>query len=54
MCALARYCNAPMMRRWKAALHVLMYVRVTVGFGTTFQRGEDLDLVLYVDADFAI
>ena len=51
--SLARYCNAPTMRHWKAALHVLMYVRGTVDFGITFERGGNLDLVLYVDADFA-
>ena len=50
---LARYCNAPTMRHWKVALHVLLYVRGTVDFGVTFQRGGNLDLVFYVDADFA-
>ena len=51
--ALARYCNAPTMGHWKAALHVLMYVRGTINIGITFERGGSLDLVLYVDADFA-
>ena len=51
--SLARYCNAPTLRHWKAALHVLMYVRGTLDFGITFEQGGDLRLVLYVDADFA-
>ena len=51
--SLARYCNAPTLRHWKAALHVLMYVRGTLDFGITFEHGGDLRLVLYVDADFA-
>ncbi|CAN0402237.1 unnamed protein product [Pylaiella littoralis] len=41
------------MRHWMAPLHVLMYVRGTIDLGITFERGGDLDLVLYVDADFA-
>ena len=44
--ALARYCNAPTMGHWKAALHVSMYVRGTVDIGNTFERGGNLDLGL--------
>lgn len=51
--SLARYCNAPTLRHWKAALHVLMYIRGTLDFGITFERGGDLRLVLYADAAFA-
>ena len=35
--SLARYCNAPTLRHWKAALHVLMFVRGTLDFGITFE-----------------
>ena len=34
----ARYSHAPKLVHWKAALHVLMYVRFTSGYGITFQR----------------
>ena len=37
--AVARYSHAPKLVHWKAALHVLMYVRFTSSYGITFQRG---------------
>lgn len=43
--AVCRYCRALPFAYWKAALHVLMYIPVTSGFGVTFKRGtvaEDL------------
>lgn len=54
--AVARYCHAPTLTHWRAALHILMYVRGTTGFGITYRRSgvaSDLDLELYVDSDYA-
>ena len=53
--AIARYSHAPKLIHWKAALHVLMYVRFTLDFGITFQRGlsNGVTLDVFVDSDFA-
>ena len=53
--AVARYSHSPKLVHWKAALHILQYVRLTSGHGITFQRGmgSGVDLELYVDSDFA-
>ena len=37
--AVARYCSAPKMVHWKAALGILGYAGRTSSFGITFQRG---------------
>ena len=39
--AVARYSHAPKFVRWKAAMHVLMYVSFTSGYGFTLQRGTE-------------
>ena len=51
----ARYSHSPKLVHWKAALHILPYIRLTRGHGITFQRGTDsgVDLELYVDSDLA-
>ena len=51
----SRYSHAPKYVHWKAALHVLMYVRFTNSYGITFQRGTegDVNLEVYVDSDYA-
>ena len=51
----ARCSHAPKLVHWQAALHVLMYVRLTGGYGITFQRGtaRDLGFEVYVDSDYA-
>ena len=53
--AVARYSHAPKSVHWRAALHILMYVRFTVGLGITYQRGTEngVALEVYVDSDFA-
>ncbi|CAB1120305.1 unnamed protein product [Ectocarpus sp. CCAP 1310/34] len=53
--AVARYSHAPKRLHWEAALHVLMYVRFTSGYGITFQRGTvgGDHMELFVDSDFA-
>ena len=53
--AVARYSHSPKLVHWKAALHILQYIRLTNGYGITFQRGmgSGVDLELYVDSDFA-
>ena len=40
MRAVARYCRAPQMVHWKAALFILGYAERTSSFGNTFQRGQ--------------
>ena len=51
----ARYSHAPKLVHWQAALHVLMYVRFTSGYGITFQRGtaRGVGFEMYVDSDYA-
>ena len=51
--AAARYLHAPKRLHWQAAMHVLMYVRLTIGI--TFQRGMvgGDRMKLFVDSDFA-
>ena len=53
--AVARYCSAPKIIYWKAALGVLGYAVRTSSFGIAFQRGtvEGFHLVLFADADDA-
>ena len=53
--AVARYSHAPKLVHWKAALHVLMYVRFTSSYGITFQWGtaSGVGLEVFVDSDFA-
>ena len=53
--AVARYCSAPKMIHWKAALGILGYAVRTSSFGITFQRGtvEGFHLVSFADADYA-
>ena len=55
MKAVARYCSAPKMIHWKAALGILGYAVRTSSFGITFQRGtvEGFHLVSFADADYA-
>lgn len=55
MRAVAWYSNAPKRLHWRAALHVLMYVRSTSGLSMTFQRGTMRGdrMELFVDSDFA-
>ena len=47
----ARYSHAPKFGHWKAALHVLMFVRFTSIYGIIFQRGTEggVNLEVYVD-----
>ena len=53
--AVARYSHAPKLVHWKAALHILLYVRFTIDYGITFQKGTGSGLALegFVDSDFA-
>ncbi|CAB1119976.1 unnamed protein product [Ectocarpus sp. CCAP 1310/34] len=53
--AVARYSYAPKSVHWKAALHIVMYIRCTSAYGITFQRGTagGVSLEVYVDSDYA-
>ena len=53
--AVARYCSAPKMIHWRAALGILGYAVRTSSFGITFQRGAvgGFHLVSFADGDYA-
>ena len=51
--AVARYCHAPKLVHWQAALCIVGYLKSTSGFGITFQRGSGVDLVVFADANYA-
>ena len=53
--AVDRYCAAPKLVHWRAALSILGYVRRTSSFGVTFQRGTagGLSLKVFADTDYA-
>ena len=53
--AVARYCAAPRLTHWKAALGALGYRRWKSSFGITFQRGTvgGLRMQVFADADYA-
>ena len=55
MRAVARYSHASKLVHWKAALHVLMYVRFTSSYSIIFQRGtaSGVGLEVFVDSAFA-
>ena len=50
-----RYCAAPKLVHWRAALGILGYVRRTSSFEITFRRGTTggLNLQVFADADYA-
>lgn len=53
--SVARYCSAPKLIHWKAALSILGYAVRTSSFGISFQRGTvaGLNLLAWADADYA-
>ena len=51
--AVARYTKSPREINWKTAVGILDYVFFMSDFGITFQRGSELELVAYADADYA-
>lgn len=51
----ARYCcHAPNTVHWVAAMSILYFgvFEVLEGFCMTFQRGDDLELAVFADADY--
>jgi len=50
---LARFAHNPDKPYWIALKHVLAYVKGTIGYGITYQAGGHLNLIGYVDSDFA-
>ena len=48
----ARFQNNPGPRHWEALVHVAQYIRGTLGYKLTYQRGGELAPVGYVDADW--
>ena len=53
--AVARYCAAPKLIRWKVALGIIGYVRQTSSFGIACKRGTvaGLSMQVFADADYA-
>lgn len=50
---LARFCEHPKEKHWIAIKRVMRYLRGTLDYGLTFQRGNKLNIVAYTDADWA-
>ena len=51
--AVARFAHIPKLKHWEAAGGILEYLKVTSGYGITFQRGSGLQLMVYADAAYA-
>ena len=52
-CAVARHVDDPSERHWQAVLQIIKYARGTKDQGLTFERGPNLDLSAYTDANYA-
>ena len=51
--AVARHAHNPAARHWKAVRKIIAYLKATKDLGVVFQRGGDLKLSLFADADYA-
>ena len=51
--AVARHAHNPAARHWKAVRKIIAYLKATKNLGVVFQRGGDLKLSLFADADYA-
>ena len=51
--AVARHSHNPCERHWKAAIKILAYLNSTRDLGITYNKGEELSLSVYKDADYA-
>ena len=51
--AVARHAHNPAARHWKAVWRIIAYLMATKDLGVVFQRGGDLKLSLFADADNA-
>ena len=53
--AVARYCSAPKLLRWKASRSILGYAMRTSNFGISFQKGTltGISLISFADAEYA-
>ena len=50
--AAARIAHALKLQQRKPERGILEYLKVTTNFGVTFQKGSDLELVVYADAGY--
>jgi len=50
---LGRYLSNPGMQHWKAAKHVMLYLKRTEGYMLTYQKFENLEIIRYSNFDFA-
>jgi len=50
---LARFTHNPDKPHWIALKYVLAYVKGMIGYGITYRAGDNLNLIGYVDSDFA-
>ena len=51
--AVARHAHSSAERHWKAVRKIIAYLKATKDLGVVFQRGGDLKLSLFADADYA-
>ncbi|XP_068657104.1 secreted RxLR effector protein 161-like [Aristolochia californica] len=49
---LGRYLSNPSMQHWKAAKHMMRYLRRTKDYMLTYQRSDSLDIIGFFDSDF--
>jgi len=50
---LSRFAHNPGKPHWNALKHTLAYIKATTHYGVTFKAGGNLDLIGYVDSNFA-
>ena len=51
--AVVRHAHNPAARHWKAVRKIIAYLKATKDLGVVFQRGGNLKLSLFADADYA-
>ena len=50
---LSQFMHSPQKHHFEAVFRVLRYLKGTVGLGITFKKQGNLDLLIYIDSDFA-
>ena len=50
---LSYFAHNPDKSYWNAIKHALRYIKRTLDFGITYKASRDLNLIGYVDSDFA-
>ena len=50
---LGRYLSNPGLQHWKAVKRVMRYLKRTKGYMLTYQKSDNLEIIGYLDFDFA-